>query len=185
VSGKGLGEEERSFTLDLGKKRRNVLSKLRQRMLKSGAKPVSEHEIEELVHVLREGLSNRLSKHSDALEDRLLRRRSLLPPLLKPLLDARQDRVEIRRHRTLDLHRDMTDSVEGGGAVAVVLELAEKVKHRFVEVVGGEVRVVVAGESGNELDNGAADERVTVVLEGEDLVANFGEPIRHELKMRG
>lgn len=134
------------------------------------------------MHVLGKSLTDRLSEHADALEDRLFRRRSLLPSLLKSFFNARQNWVEIRRHRALDLHRDVTDGVEGGGTVAVVLELAEEVEHRFVEVVGGEVGVVVAGEGGDELDDGAADERVAVVLEGEDLIADLGEAVRHELK---
>lgn len=48
----------------------------------------------------------------------------------------------------------------------------------------GEVGVVVGCEGGDELDDGAADERIAVILERQDLVADFGVPVVHELQAK-
>lgn len=53
-----------------------------------------------------------------------------------------------------------------------------------MQVVGGKVGVVVRRQSRNELDDGPADERITMILEGEDLVADFRIPVVHELEDR-
>jgi hypothetical protein len=108
------------LTLDFRQQRRDIATELSQGGLECGAEAVGEHEVEQLVHVFREGLTDRLGEHADALEDGLLRRCALLSALHQALLDAAEDRIEVRRHRRLDLHRDVTDGEERGGPVAVV-----------------------------------------------------------------
>jgi hypothetical protein len=68
-----------------------------------------------------------------------------------------------------------------GRAIPILLELAEEVEHRLVEVVVDELEVAVRRERGDELDHGAPNERVPVVLVQEDLVADARVPVLHEL----
>lgn len=68
-----------------------------------------------------------------------------------------------------------------GSAVAILLQLTEQEKHRLVEVVRCEFDVVVGCESGDELNDGTSNERVAMVLVLKDLVADFDEPLAHEL----
>jgi hypothetical protein len=50
-----------------------------------------------------------------------------------------------------------------------------------VEIVCGEFGVVVRGESWDELDDCSSNERVSMILVLEDLVADFDESIVHKL----
>lgn len=95
-------------------------------------------------------------------------------------------RISSQSHAGLEgVETDTTEvvgTVRTRGAIAVLLELAEEVEHRLVEVVFCEVEVVVRSDSWDELDDGAANERVPVVLVQENLVADDMESLVHELQ---
>jgi hypothetical protein len=103
------GEGVEESLLNSRQERRDVRSEIVEGADEGLAKAVGEHEVEELVHVLGEDLTDGPSEVLDAEEDGVLRRCVLAPSSLQAVFDGPEDGVEVGRHGRADVVGDVAD----------------------------------------------------------------------------
>ncbi len=149
------------------------------------AETAGEHEVEEVVHVPGEVGSDGGGEVADAEEDGPLWGCVLPPAALKALFDAGEDWFDEGLHARAHGSGDEADGLEGlcglfWRAVLLLAELFSEDGHDGAEVLLCKVVRVVAGEDGDEVGDGASDERIPVLVEAEDELACALEAVAHE-----